>query len=333
MSNLAMIRQMPNSAFQEQLRLKLHWKYINVIGQQRLGYLSQRTAARLLSSPAAGSTEPCSPVDLVLSSGFLAFAGHAGFLAAVEEAGVNVRGVMGTSSGALAGALFCAGYSAQQVAQELSRVPPIQLLRPSCQPWQGIGDLRGVIARLAEVLPPTFEDLERPFAVGVVNSCGSHRVVASGALPSAVAASAALPLIFRPVAIPGAGSGFLDGGMVDRVGLRPWRNYLRHQQRCLDDSSGASSSDVSVYAPHAIVHLIGRSSPFSGSDDVSSSGEVDVTVINCPRSRASFFDLGAFQQQYDAAQSSGLAALQIACLGSSHTIAPTTGRQPSATKA
>lgn len=48
---------------------------------------------------------------------------------------------------------------------ELSRVPPIQLLRPSCRPWRGAMDLRGVVARLAEVLPPSFEDLERPFAV------------------------------------------------------------------------------------------------------------------------------------------------------------------------
>lgn len=53
--------------------------------------------------------------DLVLSSGFLAFAYHAGFLEAVSDAGITVRGVMGTSSGALAGSLFCAGYSPLEV--------------------------------------------------------------------------------------------------------------------------------------------------------------------------------------------------------------------------
>ncbi len=53
-----------------------------------------------------------------------------------------------------------------QVAAELSRTPPAQLLRPSLTSWQGgLLTLAGVIARLAEVLPPTFEDLQRPFAV------------------------------------------------------------------------------------------------------------------------------------------------------------------------
>ena len=43
--------------------------------------------------------------DVVLSSGFLAFANHAGFLQAVEDAGLDVRGVMGTSAGALSGSV------------------------------------------------------------------------------------------------------------------------------------------------------------------------------------------------------------------------------------
>lgn len=277
-----------------------------------------RHASQTVPSADRTSSNGCvsaSPVDLVLSSGFLAFAGHAGFLAAVEDSQVVVGGIMGTSSGALAGALFSAGYSAQQVAEELSRVPPIQLLRPSCKPWEGVWDLRGVVARLTEVLPPTFSDLERPFAVGVVNSNGRHRVVASGPLPTAVAASAAVPIIFRPVSIPGVGSGFLDGGMVDRIGLQPWREHCRSQQQKVAARSDSCSEGEPLEAlSHAIVHLIGRSSPFSGEDDVSKCGEKDITMIDCPRSRASFFDLGAFQQQYDAARANGLAVLRSSAL-------------------
>ena len=51
--------------------------------------------------------------DLVLSSGFLAFAAQCGFLQAVEESGIAVDGVCGTSSGALAGALWASGWPAQ----------------------------------------------------------------------------------------------------------------------------------------------------------------------------------------------------------------------------
>ena len=55
----------------------------------------------------------------MLSSGFLAFASHSGFLKAVSEADVNVRGVMGTSAGALSGSLYSAGYSPRQVFSQL----------------------------------------------------------------------------------------------------------------------------------------------------------------------------------------------------------------------
>ncbi len=63
-----------------------------------------------------------SAYDLVLSSGFLAFASHSGFLKAVEAAGLHVSGVMGTSAGALSGSLYCAGYSPDAVRHFGSRL-------------------------------------------------------------------------------------------------------------------------------------------------------------------------------------------------------------------
>ena len=41
------------------------------------------------------------------------------------------------------------------------------------------------------------------FAVGVVSKDGQYRLIDSGALPEAVAASAAIPFVFEPVNIPG----------------------------------------------------------------------------------------------------------------------------------
>ena len=62
-------------------------------------------------------------VELILSSGFLAFAHHSAFLASVEQLNLNVKGIMGTSSGALAGAMFAAGYKADEISKELTRLP------------------------------------------------------------------------------------------------------------------------------------------------------------------------------------------------------------------
>jgi hypothetical protein len=64
--------------------------------------------------------------------------------------------------------------------------------------------LDAVIARLEELLPPTFEDLDRDFAVGVVTAEGEHLLIDSGPLPAAVAASAAIPYVFSSVDVPGA---------------------------------------------------------------------------------------------------------------------------------
>jgi predicted acylesterase/phospholipase RssA len=91
-----------------------------------------------------------------------------------------------------------------QVAAFLSEQAPIQLLAPCLQPWRGgLLSLDGVVARLSELLPPTFEGLSRDFAVGVVTADGEHMLVDHGPLPEAVAASAAIPLIFSSVDLPG----------------------------------------------------------------------------------------------------------------------------------
>jgi len=283
--------------------------------------------------------------DLVLSSGFLAFALHTGFLKAVEEAGVPVAGIMGTSAGALAGSLYAAGYSAERVARELSAVPPIQLLRPCWEPWRGgVLSMDAVLERLRDLLPPTFEDLERDFAVGVVDARGNHVLIDEGPLPEAVVASAAIPFVFAAVDVPqarGAASGaaaissvdaaeqavaaaekaeqrqedvaaaraFKDGGVVDRIGVKAWRERRRRMHAALHGTGPASSR---APLPPCLVHVIERSSPFSGEDDAAATGEAALHVVRSPKSGVSFFDLGAFGEQFSGARGRALPVVQRA---------------------
>eukprot|EP00878_Enallax_costatus_P001001 GHUV01001133.1.p1 GENE.GHUV01001133.1~~GHUV01001133.1.p1 ORF type:complete len:379 (+),score=111.33 GHUV01001133.1:278-1414(+) len=230
------------------------------------------------------------PHDVCLSSGFLAFAQHSAFLQAVEEAGIPVGGVMGTSAGALTGSLYAAGYTPRQVAAALSEKAPIDFLRPSLEPWRGgLLSLEGVVERLRELLPPTFEGLERDFAVGVVTEDGQHVLIDHGPLPEAVAASAAIPFIFANVEVPGLFSGLKDGGVVDRVGLSAWRQRRRQQHKL-----GRRGDRL----PPCLVHIIERSSPFSGTDDAEAAGEAAVHFVRCPKSGVNFFDLGDFDRQF-----------------------------------
>ncbi|CAD7696476.1 unnamed protein product [Ostreobium quekettii] len=200
------------------------------------------------------------------------------------QADLPIGGIMGTSSGAYAGSLYCAGYTPEQIATELCVVPPVLLLRPCWRFWCGLLSLHVVVDRLRELLPPTFEDLDRKFAVGVIDSNGQHRLIDSGPLPEAVAASGAIPVLFAPVDVPGVEDGpHGDGGMRDRLGLVPWREHRR--------------ASLPSKAPDALVHLISRSSPFSGKDDVEAMGERRVSVARSQKSGVNFFTMGDYERQ------------------------------------
>ena len=223
-------------------------------------------------------------VDLVLSSGFLAFGAHAGFLAGIEDAGIEVRGICGTSSGALSGALWAAGMTAAEVFAELTQRTPLGWATLSRAPWRGVFGLGGVIDELKRRLPATFEELERPFGVGVATRGWEHRLLTSGPLPEAVAASCAVPWLFTPVQV--GPRWFVDGGAVDRLALGAWRTHR----------------------PTAtpLVHLIDRSAGAENEPDLSA-----LQVVRSPRSRAHLWSLGDVQGAFAATRARTVEALGV----------------------
>lgn len=102
--------------------------------------------------------------DLILSSGFLAFARQVGVLEAVEDCGIGIHRIVGTSSGALAGAMMAAGYSSKDIGRELSCRRPIDYLRPPSprRIRSGLFSLDGLIRHLNNILPKDFKDLKHP---------------------------------------------------------------------------------------------------------------------------------------------------------------------------
>ncbi len=214
-------------------------------------------------------------MDLLLSSGFLAFGRQAGFLQGVEDAGLEVDAVVGTSSGALAGALWCAGFRAREVLAELASAPPLLRLAPAWPPWRGLLSMGPVLRRMERLLPPTFADLPRPFAVGVMTPDGRHRLVHDGPLAPAVAASAAIPRLFRPVPVEGVPCA--DGAFVDRVGAAAWCRWRPGRQ--------------------GLVHLVERTGgvPVEGLPD-------DLLVVRTPRSGARLWRLGDVEARFEEAR-------------------------------
>jgi predicted acylesterase/phospholipase RssA len=221
-------------------------------------------------------------LDLVLSSGFLAFARHAGFLAAVEEVGLPVEGVCGTSSGALAGALWAAGMPAREILQELCGKTPLDWARWHPAPWRGLWSLDQVVAELEQRLPATFEALPRPLGVGVATHDRAHLLLTSGPLPLAVAASCAVPWLFLPVKI--ADRWLHDGGAVDRTALAAWRAHRPEAQ--------------------PVVHLVERTAGARQEPVLDG-----LTVVRSPPSGARLWSLGDVQAAFELTRQRALQAL------------------------
>jgi NTE family protein len=157
------------------------------------------------------------PFTLGLSSGFFGFFAHAGLVAVLEEEGLRPARVVGSSAGALVGALWAAGVPAARLRGEL-----LALRREHFwDPWPGAGLLRGRLfrGRLEALLPVrTFEECPIPLALSAFDVLGLRTaVLRSGPLAAAVHASCAAPVLFQPVRI-GARL-YADGGVLDRHGL------------------------------------------------------------------------------------------------------------------
>ncbi len=169
------------------------------------------------------------PFTLGLSSGFFGFFAHAGVVSVLEEEGLRPARIVGSSAGALVGALWGAGVPAPRLRMEL-----LALRREHFwDPWPGIGLLRGRLfrARLESILPVrSFEECPTPVALSAYDVLGFRTaVLRCGPLAPAIHASCAAPVLFQPVRI-GARL-YSDGGVRDRHGLAalgPGERVLYH---------------------------------------------------------------------------------------------------------
>lgn len=157
------------------------------------------------------------PFALAMSSGFFGFFAHAGFLTALERAGLRPARLAGSSAGALIAGLWAAGCSCEVIERTLRSLDRQAFWDPAL----GFGLLRGerFAALLEELLPvQSFEECRVPLAVSAFHVAGRRTVVFdSGPLSPAIRASCAFPLLLQPV--PVDGRRYLDGGIADRAGL------------------------------------------------------------------------------------------------------------------
>ena len=161
-------------------------------------------------------------IGLALGSGAARGAAHLGVLRALEEQGVRVEVVAGTSIGAIVGAAYACGHwkAMAKAAVALSRSDVLPFLTDIRFRGGGLLDGGKVVRYLEQFMDRTpIEDLPvRYAAVATDLASGEAVVFTRGALMEAVRASMAIPGVFRPVV---SGDRILvDGALADPVPVR-----------------------------------------------------------------------------------------------------------------
>ncbi|MBS3913290.1 MAG: patatin-like phospholipase family protein [Bacteroidetes bacterium] len=160
---------------------------------------------------------------LVLSGGGARGLTHVGVLMALEELGVQIDEISGTSAGALIATLYSGGRSPAQILEIIEKHHFLDIRNLY---WRGSGffnhrSLKKIISNNISAM--TFEELNRKVFVTATNIAdGIAETFEQGELAAPVAASAAVPMMFAPVAI--GDKLYVDGGILNNFPIEPLIN-------------------------------------------------------------------------------------------------------------
>ncbi|MEN5255528.1 patatin-like phospholipase family protein [Pseudomonas protegens] len=207
----------------------------------------------LLPLLAQSAEAPPPKIGLVLSGGAARGLAHIGVLKALEEQGIRIDAIAGTSMGAVIGGLYASGYKIDELEklalnidwrQALSDAPPREDVpfrrkqddrdflvkqKLSFRDDGSLGLPLGVIqgqnlallleSKLAHASDTRdFDKLPIPFrAVATDIASGEKVVFRKGHLPQVIRASMSIPAVFAPVELDGRL--LVDGGMTDNIPL------------------------------------------------------------------------------------------------------------------
>ena len=173
---------------------------------------SVQAFGRELSRKGAAAEPRVPAIGVALGGGFARGMAHIGVLKVLEEEGIPVRVVAGTSVGALIGAIYCSGLSIEELEKIAHSVRFTTFARWTVSRY-GFASNDRMVAFLARTLKvKTFEELRIPLGITATDfNSGEGIVFHSGSIIDPVRASCAYPGMFLPVNIRGR---FLVDGML-----------------------------------------------------------------------------------------------------------------------
>ncbi|MGW8123714.1 patatin-like phospholipase family protein [Roseivirga echinicomitans] len=153
---------------------------------------------------------------IALSGGGARGFAHFGVLQALDELGVEINSISGTSAGSIAGAFYTHGYSPTEALESISKTNLFKIIWPAFS-------LSGLInmSKSEEIFKKffkedTFDNAHIPLQIIATNlNEGRKHVFSSGPLVKAIMASSCIPFIFDPIKI--GSESYVDGGIVNNL--------------------------------------------------------------------------------------------------------------------
>ena len=205
----------------------------------------------LFSASAYAKDRPT--IALVLSGGGAKGLAEIPLLEALEEEGIPIDMVLGTSMGSMIGALYAAGYTPREIREIFLSLDIMSILNASAVAtqnlppeaftsekdnifslnftWNGIGaapallgdqNIMNMLAKYFSRLPNNlnFDELPIKYRAIATNLTNAEKVIySSGSLPDAIRGSMSLPAVWTP-AIVDRNTFVIDGGWVDNLPIQ-----------------------------------------------------------------------------------------------------------------
>lgn len=238
-----------------------------------LAVLTSRHALVAQAQQAERSGKTVQRVGVVLSGGSAKGLAHIGVLRVLEEAGIPIDLITGTSMGALIGGTYAAGYTPSGIARIVTNLDFKSIFQDAGDPRIFGLERRAIASRTLLALPlhhgkpelpggliagqrvsellsrltwpaqtvRDFRQLRTPFtAVATDVATGQAVALDSGSLAAALRASMSLPSVFEPVEIDG--QLLVDGGVVRNLPAKEARDRGATVVICSDVSGGLADA-------------------------------------------------------------------------------------------
>jgi len=147
----------------------------------------------------------------------------------LEQEGVPIHAIAGTSAGSIIGALYCAGMPVSEIQRILLNTRWTNVLKFTV-PRTGLISSDGIYRFMENILPvKKFSALPLPFAAIATDlRTGENVSITTGSIAKAVQASCSLPVIFTPTEINR--KALVDGGFSSQIPVRTVRDELGIQK-------------------------------------------------------------------------------------------------------